>query len=165
MPQAAEIRIYGLDKLMRDLRKLPAEAQDELRAASREIAGGPMYEAWRDAALRAGPWGPQIADSIKVKKSDRIPSINIGSAKKAFSGGASPSNVRFPSSEGNQGRGGRGTYRGTKKLANRQRRGHGFPAAFGSGTGWIQGMKRYKPEALKEWLKAVDRIKSKFERG
>jgi hypothetical protein len=165
MPQAAEIRVYGLDRLMRDLRKLPAEAQQELRDASAEIAGGPMYEAWHGAAMKAGPWGPRIAESIRVKKSDRIPSIQIGAARRVFSGGASASNVRFPSSEGSSGRGGRGTFRGTKKLANRERRGHGFPAAFGSGTGWIKDMKRYKPAALREWMKAVDRIKAKFERG
>lgn len=165
MPQAVEMHVYGLDKLMRDIRALPAEAQDELRKASQEIAGGAMYRSWRDAAMGAGRYGPVIADSIKVKKSDRIPSITIGSAKAQLSGGASASNVRFPSSEGAKGRGGRGTYRGSKKLAGRGRRVHPFPVVFGGGTGWLKNMAKYKPEAYKEWLRAVDRIKAKFERG
>lgn len=165
MPQLVEMKVYGLDKLMRDIRKLPAEAQDELRAASREIAGGAMYRAWYDAAMGAGRYGPVIAESIKVKKSDRIPSITIGNARKQLSGGASASNVRFPSSEGASGRGGRGTYRGSKATAGRGRRTHPFPVVFGGGTGWLKNMAKYKPEAYKEWLKAVDRIKTKFERG
>lgn len=164
MPVAAEIHVYGLDKLMRDLRKLPPEAQDELREASMAIADGPMKEAWTEAALAAGPWGGKIAGSIKVKK-DRIPSINIGTRGKSYSGGASTSNVRFPSSEGSKGRGGRGTFRGTKALAGRGRRGHGFPVAFGSGTGWLKSMGRYKPAALREWRAAVDRVCDRFERG
>lgn len=164
MPRAVDIQIYGLDKLMRDMRSLPAEAQDELRQASMDIAGGPMLESWQAAALQAGPWGGRLADSIRVKK-DRIPSINIGTAGRSFSGGASTSNVRFPTSEGNSGRGGQGTYRGSKKLANRDSRGHPFPVAFGRGTGWLKQMGKYKPQALREWLAAVDRIKRKFERG
>lgn len=165
MPQAVEMHVYGLDKLMRDIRALPAEAQDELRKASQEIAGGAMFKAWQGAAMGAGRYGPVIAGSIKVKKSDRIPSITIGSAKAQLSGGASASNVRFPSSEGSKGRGGRGTYRGSKKLASRGRRAHPFPVVFGGGTGWLKSMGKYKPEAYKEWLRAVDRIKTKFERG
>lgn len=164
MPRLAEMQVYGLDKLMRDLRKLPPEAQDELREASMAIAGGPMKDAWTSAAMGAGPWGSKIAGSIKVKK-DRIPSINIGSAGKSYSGGASTSNVRFPSSEGSKGRGGRGTFRGSKALANRGQRGHGFPAAFTVGTGWLKAMGKYKPAALREWMKAVDKVCNKFERG
>ncbi len=40
-----------------------------------------------------------------------------------------------------------------------------MPAAFGSGYGWMKKMGRYKGDALGEWLKAIDRVKRKFEAG
>ena len=145
----AQVQIYGLDKLMRDLRGLDKEANDELRTASKEIATRLMVPAYQDAADQAGPWGAEIAATVKAAR-DRIPSVSIGSRARRFSGGASPTTVRFPSNSGYQGRSG---ARGT------------MPRAFGAGYGWMKKMGAYKGDALGEWLRAVDRVKRKFEAG
>jgi len=143
----AELEIFGLTSLLRDMRNLPKEAQNELRVSSKDIAGRLMVPAYKQAAMQAGPWGGAIAATVRAKR-DRIPSVSIGSNRRAFSGGASPTMARFPSHAGNQGR----------SSAT-------MPPAFGSGTGWMRQMGRYKGAALREWLDAVDRIKRKFERG
>jgi len=143
----AELEIFGLTSLLRDMRNLPKEAQNELRVSSKDIAGRLMVPAYKQAAMQAGPWGGAIAATVRAKR-DRVPSVSIGSNRRAFSGGASPTMARFPSHAGNQGR----------SSAT-------MPPAFGSGTGWMRSMGKYKGAALREWLDAVDRIKRKFERG
>jgi len=147
--RTAQIQIFGLDSLLRDLRKLPKEAQDELREASKDIASRLMVPAYQAAAMQAGPWGGAIAATVRAKR-DRVPSVSIGSNRRTFSGGASPTMVRYPSQSGYQGRAGAA---GT------------MPAVFGAGYGWMGKMGRYKGDALKEWLQAVDRVKYKFEAG
>jgi len=145
-----DIKIYGLDKMLRDLKALPKEAQDELRTESKDIASRLMVPYWKAAAAGAGePWAGAIQGSIRAKR-DRIPTVSIGSSRKAFSKGASPTTVRYPSHAGPVGRAGAA---GT------------MPATFGAPTGWMKAMGRYKGQALQEWLSAVDRIKRKFERG
>jgi hypothetical protein len=144
-----QIQIVGLNNLLRDLRKLDKEAQDELRTASKEIATRLMVPAYQDAADQAGPWGAEIAATVKAAR-DRIPSVSIGSRARRFSGGASPTTVRYPSNSGRQGRSG---AQGT------------MPAVFGLGYGWMKKMGRYKGDALGEWLKAIDRVKRQFEAG
>lgn len=137
--------VDGLNDVLRAFRALPKEASAELRTASQAVADKHMAPAWRNAALNyAGPWGQVIADSVKVKK-DRVPAVNIGGARKKFSGGASPTMVRFPSDKGNQGRAGEST-----------------PAAFGQGTSWMGNVKQYQAGALEEWGKAVDQIVRKW---
>ena len=145
----SQIQVYGLNSLLRDLRTLDKEAQDELRTASKEIATRLMVPAYQDAADQAGPWGAEIAATVKAAR-DRIPSVSIGSRARRFSGGASPTTVRFPSNSGYAGRSG---ANGT------------MPSAFGAGYGWMKKMGRYKGDALKEWLQAIDRVKRKFEAG
>ena len=61
MATTGQIQIVGLNNLLRDLRKLDKEAQDELRTASKEIATRLMVPAYQDAADQAGPWGAEIA--------------------------------------------------------------------------------------------------------
>jgi len=140
-----DARIEGLNALLRDFRNLGKEAQKELRAASKDIANNVMVPAWKEAALNgAGPWGPAIASSVRAG-SDRVPKVMIGSTRKAFSGGASPTMVRYPSDKGARGRGGSGAS-------------NSIPAAFGDGTDWISEAKGYAPKALDLWSKAVDRI-------
>jgi hypothetical protein len=108
-----------------------------------------MVPAWKNAALQyAGPWGKDIADSVRAG-SDRIPKVMIGSAKKVMTGGASATMVRYPSDKGDRGRAASGAR-------NR------MPAAFGSGTDWISQARDYQPKALQEWAKAVDRIAFKW---
>lgn len=137
--------VDGLNDVLRAFRALPKEASAELRTASQSVAEKHMAPAWRNAALNyAGPWGQVIADSVKVKR-DRVPAVNIGGARKKFSGGASPTMVRYPSDKGNQGRAGDAT-----------------PSAFGEGTSWMANVKQYQGGALEEWAKAVDQIVLKW---
>lgn len=137
--------VDGLNDVLRGFRALPKEASAELRTASQAVADKHMAPAWRNAALNyAGPWGQVIADSVKVKR-DRVPAVNIGGARKKFSGGASPTMVRYPSDKGNQGRAGDAT-----------------PSAFGQGTSWMANVKQYQSGALQEWAKAVDQIVLKW---
>ena len=160
MARVADIEVYGLNRLLSDLNRLPKEANDELKDASNDIATKLMVPYWKDAAGKAGePWGSAIAGTVRAKR-DRIPSVSIGSNKKVFTYGASPTAVRYPSSAGRRGRSGANGMamgRAAKKKT--------LPATFfNGGTGWMEQMGGYKPQALKEWLKAVDRIKLKFHR-
>ena len=81
MAKQVDIRIEGLNALLKDLRKLPKDATVELRRASVDIATRHMLPSWRAAALTAGDWGPKLADSIRVR-SDRLPALLIGSYPK-----------------------------------------------------------------------------------
>jgi hypothetical protein len=137
--------VTGLNEVLRAFKALPKEAGVELRLASLDIADRIMVPAWRNAAINyAGPWGPKIADSIRAKK-DRIPSVNIGYAKKVYSGGASSINTRFPANAGTTGRAGP------------------TAAPFGQGTDWIRNVQPYQAQALNEWAKAVDVIVRKWD--
>lgn len=150
MAKIADIQVFGLNKMLSDLRRLPKEAQDELRVESKNIATNLMVPYWKEAAGNAGPWGGAIASTVRAKR-DRIPSVSIGSNRRKLTGGASPTAVRFPSHAGPSGR---AAAAGT------------LPSTFyDRASGWMQQMGRYKPQALQQWLKAVDRIKRKFERG
>lgn len=140
--------VEGLDELLRDLRALPKHAQDELRDASKVIATTYMAPAWAAAAAAyAGPWGEKIAATVKAKR-DRIPSVNIGSQRKAFSGGASPTMVRYASEAG---------YTRDSSGARA-----GVAAAFGPGRNWMQKARTYIGPAMLEWGRAVDRVCLKF---
>lgn len=135
--------IVGLNDLLKDLKALPKEAQAELRSASVIIAERHMVPAWKNAAIAyAGPWGPDIADSIRAKR-DRLPTVRIGDNKKTFRGGASANVVRYPSDSGE--------------------RGNSF-APFEK-TDWIAKRRSYTSAALREWGEAVDRIVRKWNNG
>ena len=143
--KAFDTYVGGLNDILRAFRKLPKEASAEMRVASQAVADKHMAPAWRNAALRyAGPWGDEIAKSVRAKK-DRVPAVSIGYKKKVFSGGASSITVRYPSDMGNRGLSGDRT-----------------PPAFGEGTDWMVNVKNYKPAAMQEWAKAVDRIVMKW---
>lgn len=128
-----DVRIDGLAELLRDLRYLPKDAAKELRASSAVIADRFMVPAWKDAAMKAGPWGPKLAESIKAKK-DRIPAVQIGGNRKRFSGGATPNMVRFPSSSG-------------------QARNSWAPF---EATNWIGSRRDYQADAINEWSRSID---------
>ena len=83
-----DLRVEGLNELLRSFRKLGPEAQKELRTASKKIAQNRMVPAYQAAALNyGGPWGQVLADSVKAG-SDRLPKVMIGGARRRFSGGA-----------------------------------------------------------------------------
>jgi hypothetical protein len=136
----SEVYIQGLGELLRDFNRLPKDAAKELRTASKVIAEKHMVPAWKSAALTyAGPWGEDLANSVRAG-SDRVPKIMIGGNRKVTSGGATANMLRFPADKGNRGRSGARV-----------------PAAFGSGSNWIQYARTYKGDAIEEWGKAVDR--------
>ena len=136
--------IPGLNRLLRDLRDLPKEYQAELRTASQQIADRHMVPAWKAAARNAGPWGDKIADSVRSRR-DRIPVVVIGSNRKRFTGGASPTMVRYPSAFG-------------------QVR-DSIPAAF-TRTEWMDKVQpAYIGPALREWGEAVSEVCRDFNTG
>lgn len=136
----AEAYVDGLNDVLRALRALPKEANAELRKASQVIADRYMVPAWRDAAMEAGSWGPAIADSVKARR-DRIPKVAIGGNKKAVSGGASATMLRYPSSSGQT----RESFAPFEK------------------TNWINQTRTYISPAMREWSEAVDKVVKKWE--
>lgn len=141
MAKQVELRIDGLGALLKDFRALPKEATKELRRASVDIANRHMVPSWKAAALTAGDWGPKLADSIRAR-SDRLPALNVGKDRRAYSGGASTNMVRYPSAFGT-----RNDW-----------------APFGDGTGWMSRRRPYQVQALHEWSQAVDLIVTKWNR-
>lgn len=137
---AAEAYVDGLNEVLRALRALPKEASAELRQASQTIADRYMVPAWQDAAMEAGAWGPKIADSVKAKR-DRIPKVTIGGNRRVFSGGASATMVRYPSSSGQT----------RESFAPFER------------TQWIRRTRTYVSPAMREWSEAVDKIVRKWD--
>jgi len=139
-----EAYIPGLNRLLRDLRALPPEANAELRDASQTIADRYMVPAWRAAALRAGPWGPKLAQSIRSRR-DRVPAVIIGGGRKVFSGGATATMARYPSSAG--------------------RVRQAIPEAF-TRTGWLKAAHpAYIGPAVNEWGNAVSGVVRKWNHG
>ena len=136
-----EAYVDGLNEVLRALRALPKEANDEMRKASQDIAEKYMAPAWRDAAQNAGPWGPKIAESVKVRR-DRVPAVQIGGNRRVFSGGATATMVRYPSDSGQK----RDSWAPFEK------------------TDWITLSRGYQEPALREWAKAVDDVVRKWER-
>jgi hypothetical protein len=147
MAKMFDTYIEGLDEVFRGLNNFGKEASKELRQASKVIAENHMVPAWKDAANNyAGPWGPDIADSVRAG-ADRVPKIMIGNQKKTVGdhgagrrGNATSNMVRFPSDSGNAG--------------------NSF-APFVK-TNWIAKTRSYQPAALKEWSQAIDRVVIKW---
>lgn len=139
-PKQFDIYVEGLNELLRDLSKLGKEASKDLRAASKVIAERHMVPAWKNAALNyAGPWGGDIADSIRAG-SDRLPKVMIGNQKKTFRGGATSNMVRYPSDTGNRG----------DSFAPFER------------TDWMEKARSYQGPAIQEWSQAVDGVVRKW---
>ena len=149
MAKQVECYVVGLDKLLRELRQLPKELTAELRLASIDIAERKMVPAWKAAAIvHAGKWGPKIAATVRAKP-DRLPVVQIGYAKKIYSGGASTIMTRYQAHAGDQSRAG-------KKFREKEWR------PFGDGTQWFEKVQPYQPAAIREWGQAVDRVVSKW---
>lgn len=132
--------VEGLNEVLRAFKALPKEASAELRQASQNVASRHMVPAWQEAARNgAGPWGEVIANSVKVRR-DRVPAVQIGGNRKALSGGATATMVRYPSSSG----------QARDSFAPFER------------TDWISDVRAYQGPALQEWAQAVDRIVAKW---
>lgn len=140
MAKVVDVYVEGLGPLLKDLRALPKEATAELRTASVVIAERHMVPSWRNAAMRAGNWGPKLAASIRAKR-DRTPALQVGFQKKVYRGKASTNMVRYPSAFGT-----RNEW-----------------APFGDGTGWVATRRPYEHAAITEWGHAVDKIVRKWD--
>jgi hypothetical protein len=140
MAKIVDVYVEGLGPLLKDLRALPKEATAELRTASVVIAERHMVPSWRNAAMRAGNWGPKLAASIRAKR-DRTPALQVGFQKKVYRGKASTNMVRYPSAFGT-----RNEW-----------------APFGDGTGWMATRRPYEHAAITEWGHAVDKIVRKWD--
>lgn len=140
MAKLFDTYVEGLNDVLRGLRNVGPEANKELRAASKSIAENHMVPAWQNAALYgAGPWGEEIANSVRAG-SDRLPKVMIGGNRARFSGGATPTMVRYPSSSGEA----------RDSFAPFER------------TDWISRVRGYQPAALKLWGEAVDKVVAKW---
>lgn len=140
MAKQFDTYVEGLNEVLRAFRALPKEASNELRTASVTIANQHMVPAWKNAALYgAGPWGEEIANSVRARR-DRVPAVQIGGNRKVFSGGATSTMVRYPSSSGEA----------RESFAPFER------------TEWLSHVRAYQPAALREWGQAVDRIVAKW---
>ena len=140
MAKVFDTYVEGLNEVLRGLRDLGPEANKELRAASKSIAENHMVPAWKNAALYgAGPWGEEIANSVRAG-SDRLPKVMIGGNRARFSGGATPTMVRYPSSSG----------QARDSFAPFER------------TDWLSRVRAYQPAALKLWGEAVDKVVAKW---
>lgn len=131
--------IGGLNKVMRSLRQLGTDATRELREESAKIASDLIVPAYANSARTAGGWGDKLAASVRVKR-DRIPAVQIGYARKVFSGGASTIMLRYPTSSG--------------RAANPR-----IP-----GYGWIREAEIYKVEAMQRWTNVIDNLIRKYDR-
>lgn len=137
-----DLRVEGLNELLRSLRRLGPEAAKELRTASKQIAQRRMVPAYQTAALNyGGPWGQVLADSVKAG-SDRLPKITIGGNRRRFSGGATATMVRYPVDSGNAG----------QSFAPFER------------TRWLEKGGSYKRDAFRDWNDAVTGVIAKWDR-
>ena len=57
-----DVYVEGLNELLRDLKNLDKEANDELRQASQDIASRYMVPAWQEAARNGGPFRRALID-------------------------------------------------------------------------------------------------------
>ena len=137
-----DMRVTGLNAVMRALRDFPPEAQAELRDESQRIADNIMAPAYRAAAADVPIWGSILAAGIKAKR-DRIPSVNIGYRTPKVSGGANPIMLRWPTDKG---------------MARKS------PAPF-ERTGWISRAAGYKDSAMEAYGDALTRVVTKWNRG
>lgn len=81
--------------LLRALKGLPKEANNELRVESRKIAETIIKPAVTNAIIQqAGNYGPKLVKSVSVSR-DRVPKIRVGNNRKTFSGGASANIIRY----------------------------------------------------------------------
>lgn len=99
----ASVELDGLVETLRAFQGLEAdlrpEANKELRGAARVCATGLATNLVRAAAGSGVPVARRVASSIRVK-SDRVPVVTIGGAKKVGAGGAPAGSLVWGSEQG-----------------------------------------------------------------
>ena len=137
--------------LLRALKGLPKEANNELRQKSREIAETIIKPKLSHAILQqAENYGPKLVRSISVSR-DRVPKVRIGNNRKTFSGGASANIIRY------------GTIMGPYLVRESGRR---QMWAEGVTPGWTKTASNdYTPDVFDAWQNSVAEIIVKWNRG
>jgi len=141
--------------LLRALKGLPKEANNELRTMAKQIASDivkPSVE--RAIRSHAGPYADKLIKDIRVSR-DRVPKVAIGSRRKRFSGGASGIQIRY------------GTIVGPYRTGGRGQRADKIQTwAENVRPGWPDIAARdYTPKAFDAWDTAVESIVTKWNRG
>ena len=140
----ANIEIQGLNRVLRALRQFGPEATAELRDESQVIAANLMVPTFQRRAASVPNWGRVLTESIRVRR-DRVPAVNIGYKKRAFSHGGSTVQLRYATDTG--------TRRGPS------------PAPF-TRTNWLTAAAaEYKDPAMLAWNDALTRVVTKWNRG
>ena len=142
-------------KLLRSLKGLPKEASQELRVEAKKIAEDIVKPKVQKAILsHTGPFGPKLAKNVRVTR-DRIPKVAIGSKRKAYSGGASSTQIRYGTVVGPYTTSTGGTRHGAEQLWPRD-----------VTPGWTDAAARdYTPPAFEAWETAVTSIVTKWNKG
>lgn len=136
------IRVTGLRELLRDLNHLGPALNREVRVASREIA---ETEAGRIKAQAAGSDKLSAAVGVSVRtRSDRVPTIIAGGAKRAAVSGRPKAGDVFFGAE----------FGGQRRKTTRQFRPHLKKQGY-----WMWPQIREDEAAMQRtWLEAVDRL-------
>lgn len=142
MARQVDIRVEGLNPLLRALREFPQEAQDDLKREAKAIASQVMAPAYLEAAEAVPKWGQVLAEGIRAK-TDRIPSVNIGFVTPRHRGGAGSLMLRYPTASGDAG----------DSTAPFER------------TNWMDRAKGYKGKAMERWGDALERAVREWNRG
>lgn len=142
MARSVDVRVEGLNAVLRALRQFPDEAQAELKREAKAIASQVMLPAYKEAADAVPKWGGVLSEGIRVK-TDRIPAVNIGYLTPKHRGGAASAILRYPTTTGDAG----------ESTAPFER------------TNWMDRAKGYKPKAMEKWGDALERVVTKWNRG
>jgi hypothetical protein len=142
MAKAIEVRVEGLNAVLRALNSFGKEANAELRDEAQRVADKIMVPHYKRAAEKIPTYGEFIANDIRSRR-DRVPAVKIGMKTPKLSGGASPQMLRWPTDTGDRGN---------------------SPAPF-TPTNWMLHAKGYIPEAMTAYGDAIDKVVKKWNRG
>ena len=138
--------------LLRSLKSLPKEANQELRKEARQIADQIVLPAVIQAidSHVAQPYAQTLIRDTR-SRGDRVPTVVVGKKKKVLSGGASSNFIRF----------------GTVKGVYQSRSGRLVTWADGRVTpGWTKAASdNYLEPAFQAWEQTVQAIMLKWNRG
>lgn len=140
--------------LLRALKGLPKEANNELRLESRKIAETIIKPKLTNAILgHAGNYGPKLVKAISVSR-DRVPKVRIGNNRKTFSGGASANIIRYGTIVG--------PYFAQTPTGRNEKQ--GWPQSVT--PGWTKTASNdYTPDVFDAWQNSVANIVIKWNRG
>lgn len=139
-----EIEILGAREILRAFRELPAEASDQLREQSGQIARK-LADDIEAAARSEGRQAALMAATVKVRR-DRVPVVQAGGAKRVGRNRVPASDLLYASEFGSN---------------LRQFR----PHLKGDSYWFYDTVERQDSEIYAAWLEAVDAILNAFERA